>query len=69
MDLPNDVGWHCKFVTVALKLIYMLPQNEWGDTSLSFACAGGYVETAMVLLEHGAYVDHQNKVSEFSTLT
>ena len=47
----------------------MLPQNEWGDTPLSFACAGGHVETAMVLLEHGTYVDHQNKVSEFSTLT
>ena len=43
----------------------MLPQNEWGDTPLSLACAGGYVETAIILLEHGAYVDHQNKVSEF----
>jgi ankyrin repeat protein len=40
----------------------MLPQNEWGSTALSLACVAGYVETATVLLEYGAYVDQQNKV-------
>jgi hypothetical protein len=43
----------------------MLPQNEWGDIALFCACAGGHVETARVLLDHWAYVDHQNKVLEF----
>ena len=50
---------------VALILMYMLPQNEWGDTPLSLACAGGHVETVRILLEYRAYVDYQNKVSEF----
>jgi ankyrin repeat protein len=40
----------------------MLPQDEWGNAALSRACVDGYVETARVLLDHGAYVDQQNKV-------
>jgi ankyrin repeat protein len=43
----------------------MLPQNEWGSTALSHACAGGHVETARVLLDHGAHVDQQDKVFGF----
>jgi ankyrin repeat protein len=42
--------------------MYMVPQDEWGSIALSHACAYGHVETARVLLDHGAYVDHQNKV-------
>ena len=39
-----------------------LMQDEDGDTALIEACAGGHVETARILLDHGANVDHQNKV-------
>ena len=37
-------------------------QDEWGNTALSLACEGGHVETARILLDHGANVDYQNKV-------
>ena len=40
----------------------LLSQNEWGNMALSLACAGGYIETARVLLDHRAYVNYQNKV-------
>ena len=40
----------------------LLSQNEWGNMALSLACAGGYIETARVLLDRRAYVDYQNKV-------
>ena len=45
--------------------MYMLPQNELGETPLIRACACGHVEIARVLLEYGAYVDYQKKVFEF----
>ena len=38
-------------------------QDESGNTALIKACYGGHVETARVLLDHGADVDHQNNVS------
>jgi ankyrin repeat protein len=38
-------------------------QNEVGDTPLIKACQRGHVETARVLLDHGANVDQQNNVS------
>ena len=34
-----------------------------GNTALIEACAGGHVETAGLLLDHRANVDHQNNVS------
>ena len=40
----------------------MLSQDEYGDTPLIAACRRGHVETARILLDHGANVDHQNKV-------
>ena len=36
-------------------------QDKYGDTALIQACRHGDVETAMVLLDHGANVDHQNE--------
>ena len=39
-----------------------LIQDEDGDTFLIKACQRGHVETARVLLDHGANVDHQNNV-------
>ena len=33
-----------------------------GNTALIKACELGHVETARVLLDHGAAVDYQNKV-------
>ena len=38
-------------------------QDEDGNTALIQACRYGHVETARVLLDHGANVDHQNNVS------
>jgi ankyrin repeat protein len=38
-------------------------QDEGGDTLLIKACRCGHVETARVLLDHGANVDQQNNVS------
>ena len=40
-----------------------LVQDEDGDTALIQACQYGHVETARVLLDHGANFDHQNNVS------
>ena len=40
-----------------------LVQDENGDTALIQTCWNGHVETARVLLDHGANVDHQNNVS------
>jgi len=34
-----------------------------GESALMLACGKGYVDIAKVLLEHGANVDHQSKVS------
>ena len=44
-------------------------QNKYGDTALIKACQGGHVETARVLLDHGANVDYQNKVKKYRTWT
>jgi ankyrin repeat protein len=41
-----------------------LMQDEDSVTPLITACLGGHVETARVLLDHGANVDQQNNVSE-----
>ena len=38
-------------------------QDEDGNTALIRACGHGHVETAMVLLDHGAVVDQQTDVS------
>ena len=38
-------------------------QDEDGDTPLIKVCRGGHIETARVLVEHGADVDQQNDVS------
>ena len=40
-----------------------LMQDKDGNTALIKACGGGHVETARVLLDHGANIDHQNNVS------
>ena len=53
-------------MTVALR--HMLLQDKWGNTALSRACACGHVETARVLLDHGANVDYQNKVAKLSLI-
>ena len=39
-------------------------QDVRGNTALIQACGRGHVETAMVLLDHGAIVDQQNKVKD-----
>ena len=66
VDLPNNVRQHCELVTVAFN--YILLQNDSGSTPLAIACERGFVETARVQLEYGAYVDYQNKVFEFSLM-
>jgi ankyrin repeat protein len=39
-----------------------LMQDVYGNTALINACQHGHVETARVLLDHGAVTDYQNKV-------
>ena len=38
-------------------------QSMNGNTGLIKACGCGHVETARILLEHGAVVDYRNKVT------
>jgi ankyrin repeat protein len=52
------------FVHVTQCVFSKLMQDEDGDTPLIIACRWGHVETARVLLDHGANVDQQNNVSE-----
>jgi ankyrin repeat protein len=40
-------------------------QTNDANTALIIACDRGRIETAKVLLDHGAYVNQQNKVFEF----
>ena len=56
----RKVHWSPLFISL-LSYVYM--QDEWGETALFAACRCGYVETAKVLLDHGANVHHRNKVS------
>ena len=37
-------------------------QNEEGRTALIGACRNGHIDTARVLLDHGAIIDFQDKV-------
>jgi ankyrin repeat protein len=41
---------------------YVFMQDDIGDIALINSCQGGHVETARVLLDHGAATDHRNKV-------
>ncbi len=41
-------------------------QDGDGNTALFTACERGHVETARVLLDHGAATDYQNKVTPFN---
>ena len=41
----------------------MIMQDSNGDTALIKACDSGYVETARILIDHGANIEHQNDVS------
>ena len=38
-------------------------QDEFGNTALIGACQNGHINTTRILLNHGAYVDKQNKVN------
>ena len=51
------------FVHGTLCMFTKLMQDEKYNTALIIACRYGHVETARVLLDHGANVDHQNNVS------
>ena len=51
------------FVCVTRCVFSKLMQDKDGDTPLIQACYGGYIETARVLVEHGANVDQQSNVS------
>ena len=45
-------------------IIFM--QDAYGNTPLIKACERGYVETARILLDHGTYMDHRNKVESLT---
>ena len=51
------------FVYVTQCVFSKLMQDEGGNTPLIQACQRGHVETARVLLKHGAKVDQQDNVS------
>ena len=39
-----------------------LIQNEFGETALFAACGEGHLDTAAILIKHGAMVNFLNKV-------
>ena len=41
--------------------VHLLPQPK-GDTPLMQACANAHIKVAALLVEHGAILNHQNKV-------
>ena len=43
-------------------------QDERGNSALIEACQGGHVETARILLDHGANLHYQNGVLTFDLL-
>ena len=54
------VSFHAHLIIcVALS---QLMQNEYGETALFAASTEGHLQTATLLLQHGAVVNYQNKV-------
>ena len=51
---------------MVLSVFSKLMQDKYGNTALIQACQYGHVETARILLDNGANVDHQNNVSTCS---
>ena len=60
-DLEHYILCMGLMVTVLCVFITLM-QDENHNTSMMEACYGGHVETARVLLEHRAIVNHRNKV-------
>ena len=57
----------CVYLLISMKdsvCVLNLIQGDDSNTVLIEACRKGRVETATVLLEHGAYVNYQNEVNE-----
>ena len=57
----------CILLCMWLVFFSKLLQTNNGNTALIKACEHGHIETARVLLDHGAVVDYQNKVKFFYT--
>ena len=51
----------CCGVVFLSKIMYPMQQKR-GDTPLIVACLTGHIDTAKVLLDHGAIIDHPNMV-------
>ena len=60
VQLPTPPGTFCAWDSVCV-LKFM--QDIIGNTALIKACRHGHIETAKVLLDYGANVEHQNNVS------
>ena len=59
---PNDVSLG-SLLSFSQWLMHCDPvQNEFGQTALITACKVGHIDTARVLLDHGAIIDFQDKV-------
>ena len=43
-------------------------QQECDNTPLAIACIKGHIDTAKVLLDHGAIIDHPNTVKSLSPI-
>ena len=53
----------CSLVSMYTMLKFsQLMQNMFGDTALFAACSQGRLDTAAVLIKHGATVNNLNKV-------
>ena len=58
-------SWQCLIeypLIIVHTCVFKLMQDEDGDTALIKACRHGHIETARVLLDHGAIVNYKNKV-------
>ena len=53
-------------VISALKFFLIIVQKEYDDTPLMVACMKGHINTAKVLVDHGAIVDGSNSVKFLS---
>ena len=54
---------HVKYALACERVkLYQLMQDEFGETPLFAACHQGHLETAAMLIKHGAMVNCLNKV-------
>ena len=64
IQLPTPLHYDLEHFVHGTQCVFSkFMQDIIGNTALIKACRYGHVETAKVLLDHGANVEHQNNVS------